>query len=360
MTSNNDLSFQGGLKVQVDEIILPNYYDDSNVSYRPDSSLVYKFSNSILVLESKNEYIYDTNGHLESIVVFSWDMSSSTWMKSKKTVYLYGINNKIESRVDYIWNQDSEQGLWYETTKIEYLYNADGNLVKETSYAWNEESSVWNFNIDTAYTYTYNENQKLIMVNEYSGIMREYKTYYFYNSNGSLSKKEYMAYTDRTASFYYYKKEYFSYDEEGNVSTKSIFNSSYFLDTWTTGTQYEYTYDQYGNLLQIERYYVDKLVPIILKEKRIVYYNSEFVSSIQENCNCSLKIYPQPVLDNLIIEMPDNSQALFELFSVQGCMIMSKTLYGSDQVSFEGVTRGVYIYNIRTNNGVKTGKILKK
>jgi hypothetical protein len=84
--------------------------------------------------------------------------------------------------------------------------------------------------------------------------------------------------------------------------------------------------------------------------------------SLSEVNNTDVKIYPNPVSDNLTISVPDaQNQMSFSIYNLNGIELYSSVITDNiTNINFTGFNNGVYIIKIFTpENGIITGKLIK-
>lgn len=88
------------------------------------------------------------------------------------------------------------------------------------------------------------------------------------------------------------------------------------------------------------------------------YFDEDCALSVSENIlSSSLTIYPNPVTDNLNIDLKNNLQLkLATIYSISGVLVMQTT---KTKFNLEGLQSGFYILQIETNRGTVHKKILK-
>jgi hypothetical protein len=75
----------------------------------------------------------------------------------------------------------------------------------------------------------------------------------------------------------------------------------------------------------------------------------------------AIKVYPNPTKDNLNIVLPENiDQAVFTLYDMQSKVLIQQQISAQDVVSVSHLAAGIYIYNVRTEKGNYTGKVIRK
>ena len=89
------------------------------------------------------------------------------------------------------------------------------------------------------------------------------------------------------------------------------------------------------------------------------YVNFEFESalSLDENSIESM-LYPNPATD--FIEVRVNGNASLDIWDVQGKLVLSHKVTSGDKIEVSHLDAGVYIYAIKSDNAIATGKIIKK
>jgi len=81
------------------------------------------------------------------------------------------------------------------------------------------------------------------------------------------------------------------------------------------------------------------------------------IENIQLNNN--ILVYPNPVLNNLTIEVPQ--KAVIEILNIEGQII--KTINDSEKkttIDLKNLSNGIYMINIKTDNEFVTKKFIKE
>jgi hypothetical protein len=86
----------------------------------------------------------------------------------------------------------------------------------------------------------------------------------------------------------------------------------------------------------------------------------EVITAIADIDVPEINVFPNPAIDNVYISLPENMQATFTLYDMQGKALIYQQVKNRETVSVNHLATGVYIYNIRTNKENYTGKIIKK
>lgn len=79
------------------------------------------------------------------------------------------------------------------------------------------------------------------------------------------------------------------------------------------------------------------------------------------NQNISETIFPNPFSDNLNVTVNENEQSQIILYDILSRKLLQQTFTNSTTLNTEQLANGIYIYELRTMNGViKKGKIIKQ
>jgi hypothetical protein len=88
--------------------------------------------------------------------------------------------------------------------------------------------------------------------------------------------------------------------------------------------------------------------------------NSEAIEdiNISSDPNCCFELYPNPAIDNITVEI--QQQATIEILSIEGQLI--KSISSSDNktnIDVSALPKGMYVVEVKTENGVKMKKFIK-
>lgn len=105
------------------------------------------------------------------------------------------------------------------------------------------------------------------------------------------------------------------------------------------------------------------------------YVNVPFLSKLTLNCSAvlpsvngfnevkkttSIKVYPDPFSDKITILLNENTQSEITLFDLMSRKVLHQYFNNSITLNTENLSNGIYIYEIKTNDGnYQTGKIIK-
>ncbi|RXR21195.1 T9SS type A sorting domain-containing protein [Flavobacterium amnicola] len=83
--------------------------------------------------------------------------------------------------------------------------------------------------------------------------------------------------------------------------------------------------------------------------------------SVEDFNKSNLLLYPNPVLDYISIQNPDNiSITNYSVLDINGRILHTNTLSNDSLINLSSLTKGIYIIQLETEKGVLTKKIIKK
>ncbi len=83
--------------------------------------------------------------------------------------------------------------------------------------------------------------------------------------------------------------------------------------------------------------------------------------NVTDNAHQSIKIYPNPVTESLSVDLPDDlMSASMSLYNTLGQKLSERTVYDNVPVEMTTLQSGVYLYNISTVQGVRSGRFIKR
>jgi len=86
---------------------------------------------------------------------------------------------------------------------------------------------------------------------------------------------------------------------------------------------------------------------------------SALSASSQQKIN--IKVYPNPVEDNLTIVLPNATETSIKIYGINGQLIKkSKTSLLSTQIGLQNLSQGIYVLNIENADGMAIYKVVKK
>ena len=93
------------------------------------------------------------------------------------------------------------------------------------------------------------------------------------------------------------------------------------------------------------------------------YYCEEELNSVSFNDNKKIKVFPNPISDNLYINLENNSEIeYFQIYDLSGKLIYKRNINKEKLISLETniLNNGIYILKLSSPNYSRTKKIIKK
>jgi len=357
----------------------------------------------------KTEKSYDIFGNIIHSISYSWLNTENRWRASVKYKYIYDGQGLGISKMQYLWNDDIQKWnlVWKEHQKFDLL----GNIESVFYYNWQSDTKEWVKNIK--YTYTYNAMNLLTSILKYSWI-NESNTwvqvgdqYNTYNADNKLTNSVYSIWNENVATKQ--DKTDYTYDENGNKSLVISYTWSVETNQWIEETKNEFTYDDLGNTNQfiaynwssdstwiiegkfellcsndimidevLWPYEEDDIVQIVSMpisfslqsldndvwvddSEGVLYYSKFEYDYIDEKDSNDAQIFPNPAINIMSVQLPDiYKQAEFQLYDLQGKMIMKREIQNKENINIENLLSGVYIYSISFNGKTERGKLIKE
>lgn len=263
--------------------------------------------------QSYERYAFDENGN---------------WIE-----YLYGKDSEISQKVNCFYTgsdltqrtdsifHDSEL---YEVIHTTYAYDSLSNLTHESISIKEKNSDDWYIN-ETVYENTYSSDSLLLeTLIDSNRILKKH----FYSGNSRIKTLE--------------LKE--------NTDTK--------LMTDTIGIR-EWVYDTEGNIIESSTYLRSARGDLYLNAEKFHYYSLR-PSAVeqQDNSILGIKIYPNPVSSELIIERKLATEpALINIYNLSGQLVLQSHL-SSDVIDISNIFSGVYILHYICGENMTSMKLL--
>lgn len=88
----------------------------------------------------------------------------------------------------------------------------------------------------------------------------------------------------------------------------------------------------------------------------------ENTSSVDELSASNLTVYPNPVIDQLVIDLGSGNQteSSINLYNTSGCLILTRGFKGNTTLNVGFLNKGVYFFNIVSGKKISTGKFIKQ
>jgi len=125
------------------------------------------WTNNQWIIAEKIEYSYDTNKNNTSLISYEWNATTTQWENSLKNEYEYDTLNRLISKTEWDWNDSN----WSNTSndhKVTYAYDTSGNMILFTEYLWGYYTGSWSPSFKSEFTYDINNRPLLEIHSELS------------------------------------------------------------------------------------------------------------------------------------------------------------------------------------------------
>jgi len=300
--------------------------------------------------QNKNEYSYDANNNRSKYEWSIWDDSTNQWVYLRKFEYVFDNNDRQMQTLGFVWEKGV--GEWLPLQKDDYTYNADTTDV--ISYSWDSTSEQWNNIWYTKYVYNDDENLTHYFMYQWLPETEQWlgKTFYDYVFDTDGNKVEFTmnGWDENTNDWVASRRE--AYLHNNDYSTSDLI------------VPYYYTRDVLFFHMLTERTITDwnKDSGEWLNNSKVFYhYSEQDASSVIEISSKKLSVYPNPFTENINFNLADYKGIVnLNIFDVTGKKILSGKIKNNETIRLEGLSRGIYFYNLNVNGKVYSGKIVKQ
>jgi len=284
----------------------------------------------------KQEFNYDKTGDLQNVIYYQQD-NSNNWYEFTRDEY---VNNQTQNKIyGRIWSSEhcifyfNNEGKitnirWAETDSLEFKYDGIGNIITKTHF--------------------YNDQPYCPFV------VCEIEDYYYdtpSNSITSFLRRSQFSGMCWDSTLYLQSESKFYYDK-GFTQKDLILPYVFNFNPFTHYLGWYYTWNFLLDFKITER--------INVNFNRIKYYYSDqTITGIEENTPEKLCVYPNPATDHIKIDVDSDPQPAFlEIYDLQGRVILKEEISQQHQISVRHLKRGMYLYKIKCQDRVKTGKVV--
>jgi hypothetical protein len=294
----------------------------------------------------KYENSYDSNNNLLQTVTYVWDGEGGgeSLTLQTRTIYSYDSNNNQTERLIQRYNADTEE--YINVRKYTYVYDANNNRTEYIRYGWSNNGQ-W-IGDGSKVTYTYDSQNQLIETH-----------YYKWDSDNGV----YL--TDS------HLKIVSVWDANGNESERKYINWNTESNDWVLRTRDIYSYDSHNNrVLSVQK----DGDGTNLRKEMFIYSNilgTEDEGDLLPKNYTLHDNYPNPFnpTTTLRFDLPEVSDVTVTIFNMLGQRVrtfnMNDTPAGYHSIKWdatndlgEQVGAGVYLYQLRANQFVKTRKMV--
>jgi hypothetical protein len=278
----------------------------------------------------KCESQYDSDGNKVSDISYFGD--DEDWFQYAACNYKYGYDasdNRIFSIKNNIYPDDDD---FFEvpSEKYEYKYDANNNLISSVFYSWDDDTSKWH---------------------------KKYRFEYEYDSNGNQILETFYSQIEEKDLEKYYQYGH-TYNDEGKLMEMSCYQWDKKIQNWAGKYKYEYTYDADGNLASVNDYDWNENDWFVSKTG-LYYYSGQSMNIENLSGEISVKVYPNPTTDYIIIAGAEGLNAV--IVDTQGRIVCTKKNIGTTETIQTSTWKsGVYFVTLQAGSNRITKKIIKK
>ncbi len=334
------------------EIASEIYFDIATTTYTGNSNIYQYYTNGLLaytyfyewqnnnwVLVGAQTYDYDANFNVTAVFNNSYDAVNDIFPNVSKDAYVYTVG-KITMAYNYNWSTTEE--TFKISNRREFSYDTNNNLTDEWFDDWNDTNQAY----DALYYERYVYNTENLLIQNFSGdnydAVNDIYPYYsrtdiYYDANGVMEDVLDFDWDAPTSAWVYYYL--MNYVIDVNNGLELVLDAA------------DYTYNA-----DFDQWDIDG-------DAYKVFYSLPPVLSTPDILELSVSLYPNPATNAINIESGSNtlSNAVFELFDINGRFLFSKRLNNSNSISIKDLAPAMYVYKIKESDAVlKSGKLLKQ
>lgn len=349
---------------------LHSYYDDWDSIWFTNQKTEYSYTSIGLIQEEisgdlynnvwtpywKKTYSYTPNNVLTDIVSFWWDYNTNGWMNNYKQVYTHNALGQNTEIVHHYWNDSLS--VWDNDYKEKYTYNSFGNWDSVYMYSWDHSANNWLLEMRAKVNYNSNQTMSNAIVQYWTGViwMSVFKIEWAYDANSFLISETESEFDIQTLSFIPSYRSLYTNNSSGHVLIEE--GQYYDINAWVSNYKNEYTLDA-NNYIQIEiSYWYDPSIMSWSVNGKIEYFYTNVTSVNDLVAKTTVKTYPNPASDVLIINSDDEISNL-RIFNINGQLVMSINPASKEAtVDVSNFANGIYFVHVLSNKGNSVQKII--
>ena len=296
------------------------------------------------------DFVYNSSNDLTSET--DLQLSGSTWKNMALITYTYNSNNKIATELWKFWTGSS----WTNQMQYSFVYNSSNECTSDTVQIW--MGSTWQYSLLYNNTFDASGNMTVELGKDWSGSAWANDVQYTFTYNTSNQCTSNLEKNWSGSAWVNYKQNAYIYNSSGN-------QISDVQQKWsgTTWVNYSNTIMYYNsnNLMtnSATRDWNSAATKINGGDSLCYYYKA--VSGINElpAQGGNIKVYPNPVINNLTIEAP--GKATINILNTQGQLIETLLINGIIcNIDVSNLPKGVYMMELKTEKGIEVKKFIKK
>lgn len=267
------------------------------------------------------EYTYDSLNNVIRETYFDYEDYDMVSTKTSELAYSYDDQNRLETVVEYV--ESWQAGIFVEEAKSEYFYDEDNRLIQLVISHWDYDINNWLGFIRNSQKFNLGHDTLMVLETEFwdqTWILRDRAVYQAPNSIQSNSIQS-------TGFIFSFLPIY----EQDGIVCENISNFEWENTEWL---------DRGATM-----YYFSQIEPV----------------DVPTVLSSSVKIYPNPVSSNLVIEGNDSGKMEVRIHDMNGRLLIQKSTTGNDLIHVQTLPSGIYFIEIvQDGKKISSDKFIKK
>lgn len=342
-------------------------YDTTNLNFKLVQRSFFTYDSGGMLIQKRvistdkngnwKNYSNDTliyiGSQLRVVISKQWDNQNSVWKNFLKNDYLYDNQNVLTSILLSNWNNSTLS--WETSEKLSFEYTSSGLLQQELIQAWNNSLSIWTNNSRTVYSYsgTRLENSRQELWDDISLAWKNYKRNSYNYSNNQNTEILTESFNTSLSAWENDSRVSFTYTTAGK--TESETQQTWDGSQWVNANKLIHTYNNDDRTRTLNRKWQAHLNDWRDFSQDDSFFSMHEVFGIGESDGFSVRIQ-NPVRKGSSIRvygLPLNRQYTVQLFSLSGTLVHQQEMYSDDLVLIPSqLSTGIYLLNIA---GMKQG-----
>ncbi len=311
--------------------------------------------NSELLPHEKLIAIYDTQGRLDTVTVYSSD-TGSTWKLDGQQVYHFNSSGQL-IQMDFWSFEDNGDGMVFSNNmKMVYTYTSSGQIETSSTYYMMEGDEL----LYSKTVYAYNNEDKLISTEESSisfatfELEKSWRTSYEYNATGDVSAEIDASWDEGAQTWIDSDKYEYSYN---NTNASEVVFPSFNLLFYGI---FQDPTSSFTKLVTGENSYEMQDGNWVNSDKTLFYYSEGNSTKVIDFKDLNVSVFPNPATESVKISWKGNEQLLLEIYQITGSKVLQQNIFSGKEVSISQLQSGIYIYKLINGNDIlHSGKLIK-
>jgi len=306
------------------------------------------------------DFVFGTNGHPTAVVMTPWDETTNTWLTSEDLRYTNVVWN-----FGYLGFSSTFGGLLDISQFLfaELPFASNDYRLSPTDYI--EEARVSGSFVNQYKLVSTMANSRVaqVMEQEWSSNawVDNYRVVFTYaGANMTLALNESLDNGNWVPDY----RESWTYDSNNNLTEEK--QESYMGATWTVmaGEKHILNYTSDNRVYRWVRQNWDQTTSAYVNNEKREYYFGNFGLSISDLSKMSLKVYPNPVQNDLWIDASNAENALLQVYGVNGQVVMQQQFVAEQtanpvRVDVSTLPQGMYRVVLSSSKGRLSQSVVK-